>query len=109
MPYSSQDWARLFERSFWVSFLGAVVAGAGVYFTDGTPLQAKLTPWMALLLGVSTICLAQEGIHQGRIRAKVRYVTRRNEPISYWVTVGFLYLCGTVLTVAGVWLSLFRS
>ncbi|MEZ5361847.1 MAG: hypothetical protein R2748_05735 [Bryobacterales bacterium] len=96
----------LFERLFWPLLVGTLLAGAGWYFAHDGPREGVFAAMTTLLFGLTTFCLAREGVHRGRFRYRVSFVYRRKEPVMFWsMAVGY-HIAAAILTAAGVWISI---
>lgn len=98
--------SRMFEGLFWVFALLSFGLGVVLYVLQGDPLAQSLRPLFPMALGGVAVCIAQQGVHAGRIRARRRYVEREEHPKAFWGLVVLNYVIGATLIGAGLWLSL---
>jgi len=95
--------ADIVGKLFYVFFLAAMAAGAVLYYSQDSGLKDSFKPLFLVLLGFSMAALVFDGVIQGRIRAKRRYVTREDHPISFWLIVGVYMFAAAALLTASVW------
>ena len=96
------------DRIMWLFGALFLMFGLPLFFIEDEGWRKYFLGLSALFLGCFGLAMAGDGVLRGKIKLQLTLLTRRDQPITFWLAVTVISAAGVATIATGIWAMFFK-